>query len=67
MPPPRLTAQPIAEGLIQTSSGSKLVWREFRWNTGKRSKMWFVDPEKVSEEQVEIHLLDTATNPASKT
>lgn len=59
MPPPRLTAQPIAEGFIQTSTGPKLIWREFRWNTGKTNRMWFVDPEDVNEDQIEIRRLDT--------
>jgi len=59
MPPLRLTAQPIAEGFIQTSSGPNLIWREFRWNTGKVSKMWFVDPEDIDEEQIEIRRIDS--------
>ncbi len=67
MPPPRLAAQPIAEGFLQTSSGSKLVWREFQWNTGKTSKMWFVDPEAVDEDQIEIRQLDRTTRPAKET
>ncbi|WP_297753987.1 hypothetical protein [uncultured Shimia sp.] len=36
-----------------------LVWREFRWNTGKISKMWFVDPEDIDEEQIEIRRIDS--------
>lgn len=60
MPPPRLTAQPIAEGYLCTSTGRKLVWREFRWNTGKTSKMWFVDPEEVAENQIEIRRIEPA-------
>lgn len=63
----RLTAQPIAEGYLETSSKCILVWREFRWNTGKRSKMWFVDPECVDEDQIEIRQLHTATKPTCET
>lgn len=58
MPPPRLTAQPIAEGYMATSAGMKLIWREFVWNTGKTSKMWFVDPEDVEEDQIEIRRME---------
>ena len=67
MPPPRLAAQPIAEGFLQTSSGSKLVWREFQWNTGKTSKMWFVDPDVVNEDEMEIRKLGIARDSAGET
>lgn len=67
MPPPRLTAQPIAEGYFYTSTGRKLAWREFRWNTGKKSKMWFVDPEDVEEDQIEIRELGSITKPERMT
>lgn len=63
MPPPRLTAQPIAEGYLMTSAGTKLVWREFRWNTGKTSKMWFVDLEDVDDGPIEIHSMETTKRP----
>ncbi len=54
MTPSLLFAQPIAEGYLETSADKKLVWREFRWNTGKTSKMWFVDPKDIDEGQVEV-------------
>ena len=67
MPPPRLKAQPIAEGILQTSSGHKLVWREFRWNTGRTDRMWFVDPDVVNEDQIEIRKLGIARDSAGET
>lgn len=66
MPFLRLKAQPIAEGYLQTSSEPKLVWREFRWNTGKISKMWFVDPDDIDEDQIEIRRLDGTAKPSHR-
>lgn len=67
MPPPRLIAQPIAEGYLITSAEMKLVWREYRWNTGKTSKMWFVDSEEVDQDQIEIRELGTTRNETGET
>ncbi|SMX30371.1 hypothetical protein TRP8649_04514 [Pelagimonas phthalicica] len=67
MPPPRLKAQPITEGFMQTSAGLKLVWREFRWNTGRTDRMWFVDPDVVNEDQIEIRELGSAKDSAGET
>ncbi len=67
MPPPRCTAQPIAEGCLKTSAGMKLVWREFRWNTGKTNKMWFVDPEDVNDGEIEVRPLDNSKSTGNRT
>ena len=66
MPPPRLTAQPIAEGRIQTSTDTRLIWRDFRWNTGKVSRMWFIDPDGANETEVEVLALDGSKNPTGR-
>ncbi len=59
MPPPRLTAQPIAEGFTQTSSGPKLVWRDFRWNTGKVIRDWHIDPNEAEGLEIEVRQINT--------
>ena len=66
MPLSRLVAKPIAEGFMQTSTGLKLAWREFRWNTGKTSKMWFVDSENVGEGQIEVREFSPTAKPEHK-
>lgn len=58
MKSPRLTAQPMAEGFTSRSEQEIIVWRDFRWNTGKMSRMWFIDPNSVDEAEVEIRPLN---------
>lgn len=61
-----LTAKPIAEGFVPTASGEVLIWREYRWNTGKTSKMWFFDLEAVNEGLIEIRQLIATDNPSAE-
>ena len=44
-----------------------MVWREFRWNTGRTDRMWFVDPDVVNEDQIEIRKLGIARDSAGET
>jgi hypothetical protein len=53
----RLSAQPIREGVLVSSDRSKTVWREYLWNNGRVSRMWFVDPGEVDELAVETRPL----------
>lgn len=66
MPKIRFVARPIAEGITESSTGHKLIWREFRWNTGRTSKMWFVDPEDVTDERIEIRELRSTGDSAGE-
>lgn len=53
MKPPRLKAQPIAEGIVRVNAQEVIVWRDFRWNNGQVWRKWFVDPEKFAPEDIE--------------
>ena len=53
MKPPRLRAQPIAEGVVLDGDQEMIVWRDFRWNNGQVWRDWFVDPERFAPEDIE--------------
>jgi len=57
----RLSAQPIREGVLENSGHIELVWRDYLWNNGHVSRMWYVDPEAATEDQIEIRELGSIT------
>lgn len=36
---------PVREGIAIVDGRELVVWQEHLWNTGKRSRAWFVPPE----------------------
>lgn len=58
MKPQRLRARPIAEGILRNATGEQVAWRDFLWNTGRVSRMWFVDPDSVNAAEIEVRPLD---------
>lgn len=57
---PRLTAQPVAEGVQKNTDPEVILWRDYLWNNGRTTRMWFVDPEDIEEAAIEIRPLDGA-------
>ena len=58
MPPPRLKAQPIAEGIVRANAQEVIVWRDFQWNNGQIWRKWFVDPESFALEDIETRSIE---------
>lgn len=50
----RFSAQPFREGVAKISGSIKVVWRDFRWNTGKVVRDWHIDPEVAGELEIEV-------------
>ncbi|MEP3776280.1 MAG: hypothetical protein ABJM43_21795 [Paracoccaceae bacterium] len=67
MKPPRLRARPIAEGTLRNANGEQVAWRDFLWNTGRVSRMWFVDPDSVTEDEIEVRPLDNPKSAGDRT
>lgn len=57
---PRLTAQPVAEGTLKHTDPEVILWRDYLWNNGRTTRMWFVKPDDIDEAVVEIRPLDGA-------
>jgi alpha-glucuronidase len=66
MKPPRLRAQPIAEGVALDGDQEVIVWRDFRWNNGQVWRDWFVDPEKFAPEDIETKPIEKAARPRKR-
>lgn len=54
----RLTALPIVEGVVKNGTDERVVWRDFRWNTGQITRMWLVDPDDIDEREVFERVLE---------
>ncbi len=54
MSKPRLTAQPIREGITFISGRPVVVWREFRWNTGSIVRDWHIDPKVARDLEITV-------------
>ncbi len=50
----RLLAYPIKEGLVSTSKGREVIWRDYQWNTGEIERSWLVDPSSISGSEVTV-------------
>ena len=50
----RFSAQPIREGVAEFSGSTRVVWRDFRWNTGKVVRDWHIDPELAYNLEIEV-------------
>lgn len=57
----RLTAQPVAEGILYNGSFEVILWRDYRWNSGQISRKWFVDPANLDEAKIIIRPLGAAS------
>ncbi len=66
MKPPRLRAQPIAEGIARVNAQEVIVWRDFRWNNGQIWRDWFVDPERFAPEDIETKPIEKAARPRKR-
>lgn len=50
---------PVREGVAIVDGREFVVWQEHLWNTGKRSRAWFVPPEdvcamKITERDIDL-------------
>ncbi len=67
MKPPRLRARPIAEGILRNATSEQVAWRDFLWNTGRVARMWFVDPDSVTDGEIEVRPLDNPKSAGDRT
>ena len=58
MKPPRLKAQPIAEGIACIGTQERIVWRDYRWNNGQIWRDWLVDPERFADDDIETRPIE---------
>lgn len=49
-----LHARPISEGFLIQNHQQRVVWRDYRWNTGVVFRWWFVDPQDAKGLQIEV-------------
>ncbi len=45
---------PFQDGFLTTQKGESLVFTDYRWNNGKISRRWYVDPASVNLDDVKI-------------
>ncbi|MCI2401020.1 hypothetical protein [Aliiroseovarius subalbicans] len=54
----RLSAQPIREGIAEISGMIKVVWRDYRWNTGRVVRDWHIDPDSAEGLEIKVRSVE---------
>lgn len=53
-PEPRKRAVPVREGVGYVSGARVVAWREYLWNTGELSRIWFLETSDLDHRMIEI-------------
>ncbi|MCV3273222.1 hypothetical protein [Roseobacter sinensis] len=56
-------AVPVREGVGYVDGARVIAWREYRWNTGEISRIWFLDATDLDHRMIDI--VEIATHPGS--
>ena len=52
-PEPLTYGRPVREGYVREKGEERVVWQEHLWNTGARTRTWFVDRFAIREEAIQ--------------
>ena len=47
-----LKGVPVREGVSVLDGSELVVWQEHLWNTGERTRVWFVKPDEICDTRI---------------